>query len=668
MNRLQLAPGLALPLEAVTQTFGVLAVRGAGKSNLAAVMAEEMHAAGLPFVVVDPVGAWWGLRSAADGRGAGLPIPIFGGSHGDVPLERTGGQLLADLVVDERLTCVLDIAEFSEGDKTRFLIDFAERLYRRNQDPLHLFLEEADDYAPQRPMREQARLLRAWENVVRRGRARGLGITMITQRSAALNKNVLTQIETLFVLRTTSPQDRKAIGAWVEYHGQARELLESLPSLAAGEAWCWSPSWLGKLQRVQVRRRRTFDSGATPKDLKGRRAPATIADVDLKAIEQRMAATIERAKQDDPKELRRQVVERDRRIRELEKRPTAAPEVRDVPKPVLRSGELARVEKLVDRLGRVAEALPAAVQPLAAALRLVAEGNGHVARRPAPPKVVRPAIPTPRRAPVIPSGDVQLRRGARRMLEALARRHPAPTTASQVAQLAGLARTGGTFSTYLSDLRRGGFIVEQGDYLDLTPAGQVKYITLDPPARRDRAADAATQRYEAQERRRQEQRKREQRRRRRILAAIGTKLAPGLPGEADLRFLAHRFVHEMQQAGQKRACEALELEPLQERRAYGGGMGPDHAKTLRQYFERVPADGLSRALVLLALAPELEVWSFDGGPPIDLLATAKRLGVDVATIDRQVRSETRGKARGEKVQTSARRSTKGGKNKAKAKK
>jgi DNA helicase HerA-like ATPase len=84
---LHLGKGLTLPLDAVSRTFGILAVRGAGKSNTAAVMAEEMFAAGLPFVVIDPVGSWYGLRSSADGTSPGLPIPIFGGKHGDVPLE-----------------------------------------------------------------------------------------------------------------------------------------------------------------------------------------------------------------------------------------------------------------------------------------------------------------------------------------------------------------------------------------------------------------------------------------------------------------------------------------------------------------------------------------------------------------------------------------------------
>lgn len=44
---LVLGSNLSLPLTAQTETFAILAQRGAGKSNTAAVMAEEMFAHGL---------------------------------------------------------------------------------------------------------------------------------------------------------------------------------------------------------------------------------------------------------------------------------------------------------------------------------------------------------------------------------------------------------------------------------------------------------------------------------------------------------------------------------------------------------------------------------------------------------------------------------------------
>lgn len=52
---LKLADDLALPLDAVTQTFLVVGKRGSGKSNTAARFVEQLHRARLPFVVLDPV-------------------------------------------------------------------------------------------------------------------------------------------------------------------------------------------------------------------------------------------------------------------------------------------------------------------------------------------------------------------------------------------------------------------------------------------------------------------------------------------------------------------------------------------------------------------------------------------------------------------------------------
>jgi hypothetical protein len=48
--------------------------------------------------------------------------------------------------------------------------------------------------------------------------------------------------------------------------------------------------------RIRFRRRETFDAGATPKVSARTRAPATLADVDLRAIEARMATVIDKAK------------------------------------------------------------------------------------------------------------------------------------------------------------------------------------------------------------------------------------------------------------------------------------------------------------------------------------------------------------------------------------
>lgn len=105
---LKIARGFSLPPQAVTQTFAIMARRGAGKTTTSGVMVEEMVKAGLPTCVVDPIGVWYGLRSSADGRSPGLPVVILGGEHGDAPLLPTAGAVVAEMLVDNPFPVVLD--------------------------------------------------------------------------------------------------------------------------------------------------------------------------------------------------------------------------------------------------------------------------------------------------------------------------------------------------------------------------------------------------------------------------------------------------------------------------------------------------------------------------------------------------------------------------------
>jgi uncharacterized protein len=207
-----------LPINAATKTFAILAKRGAGKTYTAGVLAEEFAASGIPFVVFDPIDVWRGLRVAANGTDKGLPVVVFGLEHADILLTRDMGRQIAQAIVKENVSCVISTFGMPKVAMRHLITEFSEELLNINNSPRHVFIEEAHEFVPQRVQGAGAKCFSAVEALVVMGRNRGIGVTLINQRDATINKDVLTQLDTLLAFRNVSPQDRKALKEWVEAH------------------------------------------------------------------------------------------------------------------------------------------------------------------------------------------------------------------------------------------------------------------------------------------------------------------------------------------------------------------------------------------------------------------------------------------------------------------
>ena len=260
MNKLNLG-STQIPLSGATKTFAILAKRGAGKTYTGAVMAEEFAKNNIPFVVFDPIDVWWGLRLASNGKDKGLPVVVFGVQHEDIRLDRDMGRKIAQAVVKENVSCVINTFGLPKAAQRHLIAEFADELLNINNTPRHIFIEEAHEFLPQRVFGGLGVVFNAVSNLVVMGRNRGIGVTLINQRAATINKDVLTQLDTLLAFQNTSPQDRKALADWVEYHsaeGNFDKFMDSLPSLPKGEGWIWSPEFLGIFERIKIRKRETF--------------------------------------------------------------------------------------------------------------------------------------------------------------------------------------------------------------------------------------------------------------------------------------------------------------------------------------------------------------------------------------------------------------------------
>jgi len=273
----------------------IIGTSGAGKTVTAkdeveALMRDRRH-----LGIIDPTGAWWGLRSNAAGDGPGFDIPIFGGDHGDVPIEPDQGDAVGNIIAGG-VSAIIDVSSMDGRDQRRFVLGLMRALRRKPKGNFHLVVDEADEFAPQTAPDDfgfQLAEQMAW--VAKRGRLAGFVLTAITQRPADITKAVLSQVQTIIAHQLIAPQDQKAIDDYLKANGDAatrKTVMSSLAGLARGERWIYSPR-LGLLERGVTPMPSTFDSSRTPEPGETPVEPKLLAQIDIGAIREALAPKIE---------------------------------------------------------------------------------------------------------------------------------------------------------------------------------------------------------------------------------------------------------------------------------------------------------------------------------------------------------------------------------------
>lgn len=97
--------------------------------------------------------------------------------------------------------------------------------------PMMLVVEEAHNFCPQQG---QAACSKIFRTIASEGRKFGLGLMIITQRAAKVDKNVLSQCNTQIILKVTNPNDLKAIASSIE--GLTQGMEDEIQRLPIGSA------------------------------------------------------------------------------------------------------------------------------------------------------------------------------------------------------------------------------------------------------------------------------------------------------------------------------------------------------------------------------------------------------------------------------------------------
>ena len=246
--------GFSFPTSEILTGRGFITGKsGAGKSNSSNVIAEELLELGLPFVIVDLDGEYWGLKDQYTIERAGR------GDDVDFDLTLEAVPDLVDLVLEDTTPLILDVSTVPEDETDGIVAAFVETLFERENDvrkPCLLFVEELHEFLPQRGGHDD--LAKLLIRVAKRGRKRGLGMCGMSQRPAAVDKDFITQCDWIVWHRLTWENDVSVVTQIL-----GSEAAEDVQGLETGEGLVMT-DWDEEVTRVQFRKKRTFDAGATP--------------------------------------------------------------------------------------------------------------------------------------------------------------------------------------------------------------------------------------------------------------------------------------------------------------------------------------------------------------------------------------------------------------------
>jgi len=227
----------------------VIGASGSGKSYTVGVICEELCKSQVPFAIVDTEGEHSGLKEKYE------VVNVGDGPTCDLQWSSTDLQQLGSQAPDIA-PLILDVSE-TEAPKEK-VGELLSRIYEeveRRRTPYLIVLEEADRFVPQ-----NGEKVPIFGEIARRGRKRGIGLMVCTQRPSLVDKNVLSQCGNQLIGKLVIRNDLQAVAQFFSGH----DLPKQLTTLEPGRFFAMGG--LSPAPRlVTIRKLDTHYGGTTPR-------------------------------------------------------------------------------------------------------------------------------------------------------------------------------------------------------------------------------------------------------------------------------------------------------------------------------------------------------------------------------------------------------------------
>ncbi|HEY0684676.1 MAG TPA: hypothetical protein VGD45_20235 [Steroidobacter sp.] len=423
-------------------------------------------------------------------------------------MHAAAGKAIAELVAAGTLRhFIIDMADFAPGGQAKFFIDFAPTLLRRMRGVVYLVLEEAHLFAPKERsgMGDENMMIHWAKMLATAGRSKGIRLVLVTQRTQSLHNALLGSCDTMIAQRMTAPADQKPVKDWLKANVDpaTRERVESsLASLKTGAGWLCSGE-ARVFELVQFPRASTFDNTATPTG-DGDAIEVRTATVDREKLRAIVGDAVAKAQANDPSELKKRINDLERQLATggsktdadvVEARQTGE---RDGFNRGVAHGYKLGWDERAKAVRAALESMSPGMSPGMQSLVIDArpENPVRIETRQQPDgkqqsravaQLDRPSAwtePSAGRARQIDggasAGDAELGTGGkRRILTALAQ-YPEGLTQRKLSILVDISPKGGTWRTYMAELRGRGWVEGGKDRLRITRPGRAVLGAFEP--------------------------------------------------------------------------------------------------------------------------------------------------------------------------------------------
>lgn len=310
---------------------------GGGKSWAVRRVLEQTYSS-VPQIVIDPEGEFHTLREKYE-------YALLGQKGGDGPADVKSAGMLARRLLELNVSAIVDIYELGVR-RQQFVKLFCEALVNAPKElwhPVLIVLDEAHVFCPESGS-ANAESLNAVIDLMTRGRKRGFGVVLATQRIASLHKSAAAECNTKMIGRTALDVDIKRAAKDLGFTTSLQE--RSLKTLLPGTFYAYGPALSPEVRLITVGAVTTTHPRAgeraaapTPPGPKVRKILGQLADLPKEAEAETRSLI----------ELRIQVRELTKDLADARKTIPKA-ETKTIERSVIKPADLERLIKLGDKL------------------------------------------------------------------------------------------------------------------------------------------------------------------------------------------------------------------------------------------------------------------------------------------------------------------------------